>query len=93
MKDQKAISELKREGVIEVVIDVNRQQKENFSESIPIVLAGLVHDLAKLLLQTKLQRTSNSFTKEMNIQRQQHVKLTMQILKISPEARLRHINI
>lgn len=58
-------------------------QKVNFSESIPIVLAGLAHDLGKLLLPTKLQRTSNSFTKEMNIQRQQHVKLTMQILKIS----------
>jgi hypothetical protein len=28
VKDKKAISELKREGVIEVVIDVDRQQKE-----------------------------------------------------------------
>ena len=28
VKDKKAIAELKREGVIEVIIDVDRQQKE-----------------------------------------------------------------
>lgn len=58
-------------------------QKINFLESIPVVLAGLVHDLGKLLLPIKLQKPSNLLTEELSTQRQKHVKLTMKILKIS----------
>jgi len=58
-------------------------QNGNFVEAIPVVLAGLIHDLGKLLLPKKLQKTSDLLTEELSIQRQQHVKLTMQILKIS----------
>jgi len=58
-------------------------QKINFIESIPVVLAGLVHDLGKLLLPIKLQKHSSLLTEQLNKKRSQYVKLTMKILQIS----------
>lgn len=58
-------------------------EKVNFLESISVILAGLTHDLGKLLLPVKLQKSSSSLTPELNVQRQQHVKLTMKILNQS----------
>jgi len=56
-------------------------QKVNFVEAIPVVLAGLAHDLGKLLLPKKLQKHPSQLNKELNIKRQQYIKFTMQILK------------
>ncbi|SFC44479.1 HD-GYP domain-containing protein [Pseudoalteromonas denitrificans] len=57
--------------------------KVSFSESVAVVLAGLTHDLGKLLLPVQLQQYEALLTPQLRQKRLIYVKNTIDILKVS----------